>query len=131
MFCRPADDVLLGGKGADSINGNTDEDVLISGDTSYDGNQAALGAIMAEWSSNKTYAVRVSNLLNGTGLTGGRKLDGNDGATQTVFADADVDSLSGNQGTDVFWANLVADNGGAIDVLMDKANNESANDIDL
>ena len=91
-------DLLIGGKGADSISGNADEDVLIAGDTSYDGNQAALFAIMAEWSSNKTYAVRVSNLLNGTGLTGGKKLDGNDGA---------------------------------IDLIMDKAGNESANDIDL
>ncbi|MFM9964816.1 MAG: hypothetical protein ACKV2Q_26715 [Planctomycetaceae bacterium] len=72
-----------------------------------------------------------NNQLNGTGLTGGHKLNGNDGATQTVFADADIDSLTGSQGTDLFWANLVADNGGAIDVLMDKANNESANDSDL
>ena len=86
---------------------------------------------MAEWSGNKTYAVRVNNLLNGTGLTGGNKLDGNDGATQTVFADSDIDTLTGSQRTDLFWANLVADNGGAIDLLMDKASNESANDSDL
>ena len=93
-------DLLIGGKRADSLTGNADKDVPISDDTSYDGNQAALFAIMAEWSSNKTYAVRISNLLNGTGLTGGNKLNGNDGATQTIFADADT--LTGSQGTDVF-----------------------------
>jgi hypothetical protein len=123
--------VLIGGLGADKLTGNSDEDVLIAGNTSHDANQAALLAIMAEWSSNKTYAVRVSNLLNGTGLTAGNKLNGNDGATQTVFDDADIDTLSGNQGTDVFWANLVADNGGAIDLICDKAGNETANDSDL
>jgi Ca2+-binding RTX toxin-like protein len=124
-------DLLIGGLGADKLTGNADEDVLIAGNTSYDGNQSALLAIMAEWTSNKTYAVRLANLLNGTGLTNGNKLDGNDGATQTVFADADIDTLTGSQGTDAFWANLVADNGGAIDVLTDKASNETASDIDL
>lgn len=95
------------------------------------GYQAALLAITAEWFSNKIYTARVSKLLSGTSLTGGNKLNGNDGATQIVFADADIDTLTGSQGTDFFWANLVADNGGAIDVLMDKASNESANDSDL
>ena len=35
---------------------------LIGGTTAYDGNFAALNAIMAEWASNKSYAQRVADI---------------------------------------------------------------------
>ena len=41
-------------------------DLLIAGTTAYDGNEAALAAIMAEWTSGRDYATRIAN-LSGTG----------------------------------------------------------------
>jgi len=111
-------DFLIGGTGADNIKGGDDDDILIADYTSYDSNQAALSALFKEWTSCGSYASRVSNLRTGGGLTGGFKLIGDHGATQTVFNDNDVDRLDGNCGLDVFWANLVADNGGALDIVM-------------
>jgi Ca2+-binding RTX toxin-like protein len=58
-------------------------------------------------------------------------LDGNDGATQTVFNDNDADTLTGSQGQDVFWGNQIADNGGVLDTVTDKAASELWNDTDF
>ena len=111
-------DFLIGGTGADNIKGGDDDDILIAGYTSYDSNQAALSALFKEWTGCGSYSSRVNNIRTGGGLTGGFKLIGDHGATQTVFNDNDVDRLDGNCGLDVFWANLVADNGGALDIVM-------------
>ena len=46
--------------------GNSGDDILIAGTTAFDHNQAALAAIMAEWTSARSYADRVAN-LSGTG----------------------------------------------------------------
>ena len=104
--------------------------MLIAGTTSYDNDAVALKALLSELTSNGNYATRVNNLRNGLGLTGGRKLNGDDGATQTVFNDNDVDVLNGNSDLDAFWANTVADNGGAIDCVH-SARNESVFDTDF
>ena len=122
---------MIGGLGADRLFGNADDDLLIAGYTSYDANDLALLALALEWSSNSSYAMRVSHLQSGTGLTGGRRLDGNDGAAQTVFNDNDVDELTGNAGQDWFFANQVADNGGVLDKVIDKAANEQWDDTDF
>src|SRR5207237_94104 len=95
-------DLLIGGIGADRLLGNAGDDVLIAGYTAHDANDVALSAIMQEWTSGHGYSARVANLQAGTGLTGGFRLNGNDGALQTVFNDNDVDTLAGNQGTDWF-----------------------------
>ena len=127
-------DVIKGGAGDDLIDrivGNADEDLLIAGYTSFDNNDTALSAVMKEWTSGNSYATRVNNLTNGTGLTAGNRLIGDDGATQTVFNDNDVDTLTGSQGQDWFFANRVADNGGVLDVVTDKAANELWNDTDF
>ena len=124
-------DLMIGGLGADRLFGNADDDLLIAGYTSYDANDLALLALALEWSSNSSYAMRVSHLQSGTGLTGGRRLDGNDGAAQTVFNDNDVDELTGNAGQDWFFANQVADNGGVLDKVIDKAANEQWDDTDF
>ena len=44
--------------GADRMIGNGGDDILIGGTTSYDGNEAALVAIMAEWTSGHDFATR-------------------------------------------------------------------------
>lgn len=56
---------------------------------------------------------------------------GDEVVSQTVFNDNDVDMLTGSQGQDWFFANRVADNGGPIDFVTDKAGNELWNDTDF
>ena len=41
--------LLIGGKGSDQIEGGPSDGILIGSYTDYDANEAALGAIMAEW----------------------------------------------------------------------------------
>src|SRR5262249_45165041 len=59
-------DLLIGGAGAAQLTGNSGDDILIAGTTAFDHNQAALAAVMAEWTSARSYADRVAN-LSGTG----------------------------------------------------------------
>jgi PKD repeat protein len=138
-------DLIIGGNGADLILGNGDEDILIAGTTDYDANEAALLAIMDEWTSSRTYLQRIHNLSQGTaeksGLdstkfnsrsNGNYYLIGNDGGRQTVFNDNDVDTLTGEiDSTDWYLANKTADNGGAIDIITDKALGEIFSDTDF
>ena len=68
---RPADrrrgpNLLIGGSGADTLIAGSGDDLLIAGTTAFDANEAALAAIMAEWTSGRDYATRVAN-LSGTG----------------------------------------------------------------
>ena len=61
-------DILIGGMGADSLNFTTgpsatcdgDDDIVIGGRTSYDTNQTAIAAIMAEWIKPATFTSRVT-----------------------------------------------------------------------
>ena len=87
---------------------------------------------MAEWTSSGSYTSRVNNLTNGTGATGGVRLIGDDGATQTVFNDNDVDTLIGSSGQDWFFANTNNIGGGnaAIDIVVDQTGNEIVRDTD-
>ncbi|MEZ6032243.1 MAG: hypothetical protein R3C17_04060 [Planctomycetaceae bacterium] len=50
---------------------------------------------------------------------------------QTVFNDNDVDTLTGSQGIDWFFANHFADGGGALDKITDKAASELWSDTDF
>src|SRR5207248_7060977 len=49
-------DVLLGGSGIDRLYGQEGDDILIGGTTDYDTNNAALNAIVAQWSSNQNFS---------------------------------------------------------------------------
>ena len=124
-------DLLIGGFGADRLMGNADEDIVIAGYTSFDNNDSALSAIMQEWTSGNSNSTRIANIKAGTGLTAGNLLVGDDGETQTVFNDNQVDTLTGNQGVDWFFANRVADNGGVLDIVTDLAGNELWSDTDF
>jgi hypothetical protein len=124
-------DLMIGGFGADRLVGNTDEDILIAGITAHDNNDAALSAILKEWTSSGTNSVRIANIMAGTGLTGGFRLVGDDGANQTVFNDNNADTLTGSQGIDWFFANRVADGGGVLDTVTDQAASELWNDTDF
>jgi Ca2+-binding RTX toxin-like protein len=99
-------DLLIGGADADTLTGSAGDDILMAGMTAFDVDQAALDAIMAEWTSARTYAERVANLQGvGTGLRANGdyflKVSGSDA---TAFDDAAADHLSGTSGTDWYFA---------------------------
>ena len=118
-------DWLLGGTGADSLLGGNGDDLLISdrGQGFEDENNlnrdalnlAAIQLIFNEWTSNRTYAQRIQRLLNGVGPGNAVRL-----GTSTLSADADIDSVLGEGGTDWFWADFP-------DSLGDRANAERLN----
>src|SRR5207245_4053553 len=64
-------DLLIGGLGADTLRGGGGDDILIGGYTDYDGNLQALCALMKEWGRTMgvgaDYNTRVKNLTDGTG----------------------------------------------------------------
>jgi CSLREA domain-containing protein len=94
-------DFLVGGIGADRIVGNADDDLLIAGRTAFDANDAALLAIMAEWTSQRDYATRVANLRGeGTGERSNGEYFLRKGVT--VLDDLARDVLTGSAGLDWF-----------------------------
>lgn len=133
LFGGSGRDLMIGGFGADRIVGNGGDDLIIGGVTAHDANDAALRAIMQEWTSGGSFSARVANIAAGTGLTGGYRLSSDPGApgNQTVFNDNDADMLTGSAGQDWFLANQVADNGGVLDTVTDKAANELWSDTEF
>ena len=121
-------DILIGGMGADRLIGNANDDILVAGYTIHDADLRALEAILAEWNSPRSYSVRVNNIRDGSGsaerLNGGYFLHGD----STVFDDAAVDMLTGNQGTDWFLFNM---DEGIRDRVLDLNASEFAEDLDL
>jgi uncharacterized delta-60 repeat protein len=112
-------DLLVGGIDADDIAGNVDQDILVSGTTTYSTDPVALSAIKAEWTSNKSWAVRVANI---SGLSPqASRLNGNYFLTTdvTVFSDASIDTLAGGAGTDMYYATLW---GSQSDLIRDNLN---------
>ena len=148
-------DIVIGGLGADRIHGDAHDDILIAGFTMFEASfatsapsafgsatgmthqqhRAALEAILAEWSSNRSYATRRQNI---TGTGSGTRNNGsnyfktsNTNMTQnTVFDDAAVDRLWGDSGTDWFFANTLGDLGNVLDDIRDRNGNESTEDLD-
>jgi Ca2+-binding RTX toxin-like protein len=120
-----ANDILIGGLGADVLQGNGGDDILIGGTTSFDANDAALCALLAEWSSGHSYSDRVKNLSNGSGSTtynsrlnqGYFLIPGT-----TVFDDNAIDDVSGGGGTDWFFALLSGTN-------KDKVKDQTAGEV--
>jgi Ca2+-binding RTX toxin-like protein len=123
-------DVLIGGIGSDRMVGNADDDILIAGSTDFDSNDAALCSILAEWTSARSYTVRVQNLRDGTGSTS--RLNGSVFLTDsTVHDDGVVDMLTGSSGQDWFLSNQGGDNGAAKDKVTDLHADEFASDLDF
>jgi Ca2+-binding RTX toxin-like protein len=98
-------DILIGGTGDDAVSGGDGDDLLINGTTTFDGSDADLGAIRAEWTSAHTYEHRVKNLRGISNPTFDQRLNGNRFLVKnaTVFHDADVDTLNGEAGDDWFF----------------------------
>jgi Ca2+-binding RTX toxin-like protein len=62
-------DLLIGGPGKSFLYGGGGDDLMVAGTTSFDTNDAALTAILGEWSSNSSFATRMGQ-LDGT-IAGG------------------------------------------------------------
>lgn len=104
-------DVLLGGISRDTISGGDGEDIIVTGSSTL--TRAELISIVAEWSSGRTHAERLSNVRGDSGQTSDRLntafLVGADrDDPQTVFDDSNNDTAYGNDLDDVFFA-AVAD----------------------
>lgn len=133
-------DLLIGGSGADRIVGNADEDILIAGWTDWDESEAALNAIVSEWTSARSYAQRTANLDGtGSGASFDNRLNGNyfltnDGPAATVHDDGVKDTLTGSSGRDWYFANLVLDDGDDADTkdkITDLSAQEFSEDLDF
>ena len=117
------DDVLIGGRGKDDLFGSNGSDLLIGARTAFDTDAVALSAVLAEWSSPRSYQNRIAN-LRGTGS--GARANGNvflkrSGPDATVFGDSVSDKLTGGSGLDWFFAHLT---GNRKDKIHDLDNNE-------
>jgi len=126
-------DLMIGGFDADRLIGNADDDILIAGLTAFDNQADALAAIMAEWTSARSYEARIVNLRGDTtNPQFPNRLNGNfylsaDGPNATVFDDGAEDKLTGSSGRDWFFANL---DSGVRDKLTDDHGNELVTDLD-
>lgn len=106
IYGGTGNDLLVGGLGADWLYGGSGDDLLISGialvlasDDPSDGiNQAALAAVMSEWTSNRSLSTRVTRLQNGVGANNQYRL-----TSTTILGDADTDRAFGEAGDDWFW----------------------------
>jgi hypothetical protein len=100
--------LIGGGNGGHSLTAGGAGDLLISGTTTFDLNNAALMSILAEWQSTDDYLTRFNRLegLQSGGLNGGNQLRWG----STVKDDATADVLTGSRtGLDWFFANLGQD----------------------
>lgn len=132
-------DLLIGGLGSDRLVGNADDDILIAGATAFDANEAALAAVMAEWTSSRTYSQRVANLSNRTvaGADGSQFAQrGNGdyflttGVAATVLDDDMAEVLTGSSGQDWFLFNADGENDTTRDRATDLHASEFASDLD-
>jgi cyclophilin family peptidyl-prolyl cis-trans isomerase len=107
LFGHGGAKIMIGGAGADQIQGGTGRNILIGGTTNFDANDAALGAILDEWSSNDSDSTAVAR-LQGT-MSGGQN-----GASlltkTTVHNDSAIDQIyaNGNAALEWFFANLTS-----------------------
>jgi sugar lactone lactonase YvrE len=96
--------LLIGGPGRDVLSAAQSRQsgsILIGGSTSFDANDAALSAILAEWSSSRPRNTRIANIKSGCGSR--RLLNGDAFLTPiTLVDDGARDVLSGNPKRDWF-----------------------------
>lgn len=128
LIGRNGRDLEVGGVGADLLIGNEQDDILISGTTSYAStNFTAWNAIMAEWTSNRSFAARVINLVLPVPLL--PHANGNYYLTPfiNVFDDTSVDTVVGGGGDDLPLVTIV----GTRDVVNDGQTSFAANILAL
>ncbi len=126
-------DILVGGRGKDSLFGGTGDDILISGPVNIQtGSTATItftqfyGKLRQIWTSAAGYVQRVADIHTpqpaGTGKVAYLRATTTQVQSNTVirnvFADPDVDTLTGNTGIDFFFS-------GAQDLTPDRLANEN------
>ena len=98
-------DIIFGGLGIDQLSGGSGEDILVGGKTIYDNDVDAIRAILAEWTTNARGFQQRSDNIFGTGT--GARLNGSYFLNaDTVIDDGVIDSISGGNGQDWFFAQL-------------------------
>ncbi len=119
-------DILIGGRGEDDLKADKGDDILIGGFTSFDTQEQALLLIAREWTSNRTYATRITNLRVSTGeVLNGRGIRlSSSGSAKTVFDDDTQDKLNGGSGNDWFFADL-----GSSDKKRDTLNGQKGDEF--
>ena len=94
--------VLIGGLGLDHLISGFNSDVLIGDSTNYDNHDAALLALLDEWTSSRSRSERITNLANGTGpILGGTGYQLEAGTT--VTNDGEFDDIDGFFSDDWFF----------------------------
>ena len=109
-------DLLLGGAGADQIVANGGDDLMIGNATAFDGDDAALKAIYAEWTSAHSFASRIANLSGDSSSPGfADRLNGEYYLIPftSVYVDGAVDTLTGSSGSDWYFADWLDQVNGA------------------
>ena len=104
------DDILIGGLGRDRLVGNKGDDILIGDHTAYDSDQAQgklpdtepLVAILAEWTSDKSYAERCDNISGNDPHDDRLNNDFFFKLGVTIWDDGHRDTLTGSAGQDWF-----------------------------
>jgi Ca2+-binding RTX toxin-like protein len=120
LLGRDGRDILIGDAGKDALTGGNGDDLLVGGTTLYDGDLGKLAKIQKEWvRTDAGYSTRVTDLKNGGGLNGSVKLN-----ATTAFGSSSIhDSLTGNSGSDLFFAAVPGDS------LTDKGGSETVIDV--
>ncbi len=107
--------VLIGGGGAATLTGGSGATLLIGGGTTYDLNDVALEAILAEWDRTDIgFTQRVSDLTSGGGLNGSYVL-----TASTVTEDAQANTVTSGTGQTWFIVHT-----------RDKVVNKKATDVE-
>jgi hypothetical protein len=91
--------ILIGGGGPAQLAGGSSDSLLIGGGTTYDLNDAALLAILAEWDTNQTFAARIAQLTSGVGPNGSYALN-----ASTITEDSQANTLITGSGPTWFLA---------------------------
>ena len=103
---------MIGGKGADRIVGSAGEDLIIAGECTYETSDAALRAILDEWSLPVSTMMRVARFRDGSvTLADGTPIVLLAGGTAHpavfVLDDDDADQITASNGPDwVFFNNV-------------------------
>ena len=105
-------DILIGGSGADRLVGGPGDDILIAGWTLYDSNpttgtlanDTALLAILDEWNSTDDFTTRQARIDAGIPDNDEPEMRYFLRLGESVFADGDLDTLTGSSGEDWFFA---------------------------
>jgi ELWxxDGT repeat protein len=113
-------DLLIGGVGKDWLNGRAGDDILLGGTTNYDASYAAQKAILATWTTTRSYESRIASIMAGVGADHVKLTN------TTVHDDNLADSLTGYTERDWFFAELSA---GTDQEHPDQASDETVTDL--